>query len=179
MDWKAEPGIGGKHMVFRRGTLLFKFISMHLKINKTCAFAVLTNQIFMRKNKIGQNHFWAAIWSIEIIRPYFFFKILMESVNVERYLNLLKRTFLPALQQNTTNFSRSSVWYQQDGATCSPRTATRVLMWLDDTFSWRYLSHKTENHGHHIPLVKIIGFFPIGVFERQSLYRQSWWDEVT
>lgn len=60
----------------------------------------------------GKNHFLAAIWSIEIIRPYFFFwKILMESVNVERYLNLLKRKVLPALQRKTTNFSRSSVLY--------------------------------------------------------------------
>eukprot|EP00477_Mikrocytos_mackini_P005757 GAHX01009175.1.p1 GENE.GAHX01009175.1~~GAHX01009175.1.p1 ORF type:complete len:58 (+),score=3.68 GAHX01009175.1:115-288(+) len=57
----------------------------------------------------------------------------MESVNVERYLNLLKRKVLPALQRKTTNFSRSSVLYQQNGA--SPHTATRVLDWLDDTFS--------------------------------------------
>lgn len=61
----------------------------------------------------------------------FFFKILMESVNVERYLKVLKRRCLPALQRKTTNFSRSSVWYQQDGAT--PHTATRVLVMSSQT----------------------------------------------
>jgi hypothetical protein len=40
----------------------------------------------------------------------------------------------------STNFS--SVWYQQDGVTT--HTATRVLEWLENTFSGRYLSHRTE-----------------------------------
>lgn len=85
---------------------------------------------------------WAAISSSGIFGPYFSKDSDGEcvGVNEERYLNLLKRKLLPALQRKATNFS--SVWYQQDGAT--PHTATRVLEWLDDTFSGRYLSHRTE-----------------------------------
>lgn len=39
---------------------------------------------------------------------------------------------------STENNNFSSVWYEQDGAT--PHTAKRVLEWLDNTFSGRYLS---------------------------------------
>jgi hypothetical protein len=54
-----------------------------------------------------------------------------ETVNKDRYLNIMKRKFMPALRKKVVNVG--DIWFQQDGA--APHTATGVLAWLEETLS--------------------------------------------
>ena len=67
---------------------------------------------------------WVALSSAGVIGPCFFKeKGENAKVNSERYIQLLKNKFMPALRRIAKN--RENMWFQQDGAT--PHTAKHVL----------------------------------------------------
>ena len=84
---------------------------------------------------------WAALSSTDVIGPFFFESDgSVQTVNSDRYLNLLKGKFLPALHRR--NIDINNIWFQQDGAT--PHTAKHVLEWLHSMFGDRLISFKTD-----------------------------------
>ena len=65
------------------------------------------------------------------MRPFFFAeKRENATVNAERYIQLLKNKFTPALRRIGINIE--NMWFQQDWATF--HTAKHVLSWLHETF---------------------------------------------
>ena len=71
---------------------------------------------------------WAAFSADGITGPFFYEDGggYVETVNKDRYLNILKGTFLPALRRK--GIQLDNIWFQQDGA--APHTAVAVLEWL-------------------------------------------------
>jgi hypothetical protein len=83
---------------------------------------------------------WVAISSHGIIGPFFF----NETVNAERYLDVLGNSFVPHLI--ATGLPFDTQWFMQDGAT--PHTANAVLDVLHETFGPRVISHRyPARHG--------------------------------
>lgn len=85
---------------------------------------------------------WAAMSSSGLIGP-FFYEENGEccTVNLECYMNLLQKKFVPELIRRGIRVQ--TCWFQQDGAT--PHTARSVLEWLEQTFGNRLFSLKTAN----------------------------------
>lgn len=101
---------------------------------------------------------WAALSSSGIIGPFFFEDENgdAETINSERYLELLKTKFVPALRRRGADFK--TVWFQQDGAT--PHTSREVLTWLEKTFGTQYISYRTDNvWPPHSPDLSPLDFF--------------------
>ena len=101
---------------------------------------------------------WVALSSAGVIGPFFFEeKGENATVNSERYIQLLKNKFMPALRRIGINIE--NMWFQQDGAT--PHT---VLSWLHETFGENLISFKTEkNRPPHSPDLNLLDFFPLGI----------------
>lgn len=85
---------------------------------------------------------WAALSADGIVGPFFFEDEDgdVTTVNKHRYLNILKKKFIPALRRRGVNIEE--VWFQQDGA--APHTAGNVIGWLSKTFGSRFISFKTD-----------------------------------
>ena len=84
---------------------------------------------------------WIAISCKGICGPYFFEDNAgaRETVNQERYLNMLNRFFYQHLQDH--NMDATTQWFQQDGATS--HTTRAVLQSLSTIFEERIISMKT------------------------------------
>ena len=80
---------------------------------------------------------WAAISSHGIIGPFFF----EQTVNSERYLNMLRNNFVPQLLAK--GFQLENEWFMQDGA--RPHTANVVLDFLHETFNANVISNRFPN----------------------------------
>ena len=65
----------------------------------------------------------------------------VETINIERYLNILRNKFLPALRRREADINNS--WFQQDSAT--PHTSLRSTAWMEENFRENFISFKTEN----------------------------------
>jgi hypothetical protein len=101
---------------------------------------------------------WAAMSSSGIIGPFFFEDENgdVETINSARYLNVLKRKFVPALRRKGADFN--SIWFQQDGAT--PHTSGEVISWLEKTFGTHFISYRTDNvWPPHSPDLSPLDFF--------------------
>ena len=91
---------------------------------------------------------WVALSSAGVIGLFFFEeKGEIATVNSERYIQLLKKKFRPALRRIGINIE--NVWFQQDGAT--PHTAKHALAWLHETFGENFTSFKTEKKKNGLP----------------------------
>ncbi|GFW01441.1 transposase [Trichonephila clavipes] len=79
---------------------------------------------------------WCALWTGEIIGPYFFKNDEGHNVTVngDRYRAMITNFFIPELN----NHDVQELWFQQDGATCHTARATIDL--LKDTFGDRLIS---------------------------------------
>lgn len=86
---------------------------------------------------------WAAMSATGIIGPFFIedHEGHVTTVNSERYIQLLKRKFLPALRRKDIDLELA--WFQQDGA--GPHTAAAVMQWLEATFDTRFISFRSPN----------------------------------
>jgi hypothetical protein len=62
---------------------------------------------------------WCAIWSTDVIGPYFFEDEVGRALTVtgDRYRAVITTFLAPAVERMTMNQERS-LWFQQDGATC-------------------------------------------------------------
>jgi len=69
-----------------------------------------------------------------------------ETIIKDRYLNVLKKKFIPALKRRCVNIE--DTWFQQDGAT--PHTSGAVIDWLSKTFERNFISFR---NGHHTRLI--------------------------
>jgi hypothetical protein len=101
---------------------------------------------------------WAALSSSGIIGPFFFEDENgdTETINSVRYLELLKKKFIPALRRRGANIN--TLWFQQDGAT--PHTSRDVIAWLQKTFGTHYISYRTDNvWPPHSPDLSPLDFF--------------------
>ena len=85
---------------------------------------------------------WCAIASNRVIGPYFFENRDGESitVNSDRYLNMLKKFYLPALRRHN---EVDDIIFQQDGA--PPHYALVVRSWLEEKFGDRVISRGFDN----------------------------------
>jgi hypothetical protein len=77
---------------------------------------------------------WAAISSHGLLGTIFF----EETVNTERYLSMLRNTFVPQL--HATGFPLQTQWFMQDGA--RPHRAKFVLDFQQDSFDSRVVSNR-------------------------------------
>ncbi len=86
---------------------------------------------------------WAALSVDGIVGPFFFEdgEGNVDTVNTDRYLEIMKKKFIPALKRK--GVSITDVWFQQDGA--APHTAGRVLDWLSQTFGKKFISFKDRS----------------------------------
>lgn len=85
------------------------------------------NPHWMRDDKIQGSPkvtVWCGLWGVRLIGPFFFY----ETVNGERYLEMLQQQLLPKLDE----VGYKPTWFQQDGA--PPHYAVRVRNWLNQTF---------------------------------------------
>ncbi len=81
---------------------------------------------------------WAAISSHGIIGPFYFEEDGdTATITSDRYVDMLKRQFLPALKEKQLE----EIWFQQDGA--APHTSKAALAWLTETFQQKLISRKT------------------------------------
>lgn len=114
---------------------------------------------------------WAALSANGIIGPFFFEDENgdVETINSVRYLDLLKRKFLPALRRK--GISIPDMWFQQDGAT--PHTAVIVTDWLHKTFGDKLISFRTNNAWPpHSPDLSPLDFFLWGHL-KDRVYKPS------
>ena len=79
---------------------------------------------------------WAAISLDRIYGPFFF----DESVNSERYLDMLRDDFWPLLQGNG---KEGDLLFMQDGV--PPHWGTQVRRWLNDHFPQRWMGRGSPN----------------------------------
>lgn len=96
--------------------------------------------------------------STGVIGPFFFENENGETqtVNSTRYLEILKKKFLPSLGRRGIN--PKEIWFQQDGAT--PHTTRHVTDWLHQTFDGNFISFKTANvWPPHSPDLSPLDFF--------------------
>lgn len=77
---------------------------------------------------------WAGIYNSRIIGPFF----LEETLNGNRYLELLNTQIIPALEENGQ--LPNNIWFQQDGA--PPHYARDVRAYLDRTFHNRWVGRR-------------------------------------
>lgn len=101
---------------------------------------------------------WAALSADGIIGPFFFEddEGNVDTVNKGRYLNVLKKKFLPALRRKGIDVD--TIWFQQDGA--APHTAIDVITWLQQTFGRNLISLKTDcEWPPHSPDLSPLDFF--------------------
>lgn len=105
---------------------------------------------------------WAAMSATGIIGPFFYEEDgHTATVNGERYLNILTRKFIPALQRRGI---MSTCWFQQDGA--GPHTANHVLEKLEEKFRGRLISLKTPNEWPpHSPDLSPLDYFLWGTLK--------------
>lgn len=101
---------------------------------------------------------WAALSSSGIIGPFFFEDEdgEVETINSSRYLDLLKKKFVPALRRKGMDLN--TLWFQQDGAT--PHTSREVLSWLERRFGTNFISYRTDTvWPPHSPDLSPLDFF--------------------
>ena len=108
---------------------------------------------------------WAALSSTDVIGPFFFESVgSVQTLISDRYLNLLKGKFLPALYRRKIDIN--NIWFQQDGAT--PHTAKHVLEWLHSMFGERLISFKTDKiWPPHSPDLSPLDFFLWGYLKHR------------
>lgn len=114
---------------------------------------------------------WAAMSSTGIIGPFFFVDEFgdVETINSERYLNILRSKVLPALRR--IGIDIGSMWFQQDGAT--PHTALRVIAWLEEKFGENFISFKTNNEWPpHSPDLSPLDFYLWG-YLKDRVYKPT------
>lgn len=79
---------------------------------------------------------WAAIWHSGLYGPFFF----DETVNKDRYLQMLKSEFWPMVQADGRS---NSIIFMQDGA--PPHWGLPVRNWLNDQMSQRWMGRGSPN----------------------------------
>ena len=139
-------------MVLRRIPLLL--------VNKqNCRFWGTEKPNFHHEKPLHDDKITVALSSASVIGPFFFEeKGENATVSSERYIQLLKNRFMPALRKFGINIE--NMWFQQDGAT--PNTAKHVLSWLHETFGENFISFKTEKFGLPTPQTSIRLTFSFG-----------------
>ena len=93
----------------------------------------------------------AAMSATGRVGPFFFeddFRD-VQTINTERYLNVLKNKFLPALRRRGVDMN--NIWFHQDGAT--PHTSLRSIAWMEENFRDISSSSRQKMSGHLIFLI--------------------------